>query len=66
MIACGHTRTEACEQHEDDMHCAGWVCLDCGQRGVGDCHPQAWCRPDFCGAEPVRAEVPILGTIGGC
>ena len=54
MSGCMHARIESCEQHEDDMHCAGWVCADCGQQGVGDCHPQAWCRPDFCGAEPVR------------
>ena len=65
MTACMHPRTESYEQHEDDMHCAGWICTDCGQRGVGDCHPLSWCRPDFCGAEPARAEVPTLSTVSG-
>jgi len=65
MTDCIHARIEACEQHEDDMHCAGWVCADCGQQGVGDCHPLTWCRPDFCGAEPVRAEMLALSTLSG-
>jgi hypothetical protein len=65
MTACTHQRTESCEQHDDDMHCAGWSCPDCGQQGVGDCHPQAWCRADFCGADPSRAEATTVGTVRG-
>ena len=65
MSRCMHVRIECREQHEDDMHCAGWVCVDCGQRGVGDCHPLIWCCLDFCGAEPVQAEVPTLSAVRG-
>ncbi len=65
MIACMHVRIESCEQHEDDMHYEGWLCLDCGHEGVGECHHRSWCRPDFCGAEPLRLEAPALVAVGG-
>jgi hypothetical protein len=65
MTACMHARIEDYEQHEDDMHCAGWICVDCGHEGVGECHHRSWCDPDFCGDEPVPVEVATLGAVGG-
>jgi hypothetical protein len=56
MTDCRHTRIESCEQHDDDMHCSGWRCSDCDQEIVGECHHRTWCRPDFCGAEPIRLD----------
>jgi hypothetical protein len=65
MTGCVHARFEACEQHDDDMHCAGWICVDCGQRGVGECHHRSWCRLDFCGAEPIQIEMLTPGAVEG-
>lgn len=62
MASCMHTRIESCEQHDDDMHGAGWLCLDCGQEGVGDYHHRTWCRPDFCGDEPLVIEAITVAT----
>lgn len=65
MISCTHARIEACDRHQDDMHCTGWVCEDCGREGLGECHHRSWCRPDFCGVEPLRDEALAVGTTGG-
>ena len=65
MTACVHAQIEPCEQHDDDMHCVGWACIDCGQLGIGECHHRSWCRPDFCGAEPILADAPALGAVEG-
>ena len=56
MAMCIHEVIEFCEQHEDGMHCSGWVCLSCDHLATGECHHQSWCRQDFCGAEPVIVE----------
>jgi hypothetical protein len=65
MTACTHTRIEDREQHDDDMHCAGWTCVDCGHEGIGECHHRSWCRSDFCGVEPAPVEVRVQGAVGG-
>ena len=65
MTACGHTRIEACDEHDDDMHCVGWIWADCGQRGIGECHHLSWCRHDFCGEEPLRGESAALSIVEG-
>ena len=65
MNACEHTRIEACDEHDDDMHCVGWICVDCGHQGLGECHHRSWCRSDFCGDERVSVGIVSLGVIRG-
>ena len=63
-MECTHDRFEFREEREHDMHCWGWVCLNCDHLATGECHHQSWCREDFCGAEPLSAEVPGPSLIG--
>jgi hypothetical protein len=54
---CAHELLEW-QEHEDEMHCLGWICRECRQVQLGECHHGSWCREDFCGAAPV-AEVAL-------
>jgi hypothetical protein len=63
-MSCIHEQIDVSNEWHDDMHCEGWNCRTCDSYIHGECHPQSWCRDDFCGANRTSLE-PEREPIGG-